>query len=143
MTPQQVHLLRKTFAEVESHGPVAALVFYRRLFELDPSLRPMFKSDIESQAEKLTEMLDALISMLERPAALDSELRLMGARHAGYGVREEHYATVGAALIDMIADVLDDRFTPEVRQAWESLYTVVAERMLAGAASAAVSPPQG
>jgi hemoglobin-like flavoprotein len=133
MTPDQVHFIRKSFAELSRTEHVAALVFYRRLFEIDPSLRPLFKNDIEEQSKKLLEMLGVLIAMLERPLGLELELMAMGARHKGYGVRDEHYATVGQALLDMLAEVLDSRFTPEVREAWTALYGAVETVMKAGA----------
>jgi len=133
MTPQQVHLIRKSFAELARHEHVAALVFYRRLFEIDPSLRPMFKGDIEVQSKKLIDMLAVLIAMLERPLGLELELRAMGGRHAGYGVKDEHYATVGGALLDMLAETLDKEFTPELREAWTALYGAVETTMKAGA----------
>ena len=130
---QQVYLIRKSFAELARHQHVAALVFYRRLFELDPTLRALFKGDIEEQSRKLMEMLGMLIAMLEQPAGLDIELRAMGARHAGYGVKDAHYATVGQALLEMLAETLDQGFTPEVREAWTLLYGAVQSAMQAGA----------
>ena len=136
MTPDQVYLIRKSFAELSRHDHVAALVFYRRLFEIDPSLRPLFTSDIEEQSRKLLDMLAVLIAMLERPLGLDMELRAMGSRHLDYGVKDEHYATVGQALIEMLAEVLDNRFTPEVRAAWLTLYGAVETLMKKGAAEA-------
>mgnify|MGYP001473477367 CR=1 FL=1 len=136
MTPQQVHLIRKSFAELSRHDHVAALVFYKRLFEIDPGLRPLFKNDIEEQSRKLLEMLAVLIAMLERPLGLELELKAMGLRHAGYGVRDEHYATVGGALLDMLAEVLGAKFTPEVREAWTLLYGAVESLMKEGAAQA-------
>jgi len=114
---------------------VAALIFYRRLFEISPELRPMFKGDIEEQSKKLIEMLGVLIAMLERPHGLELELREMGARHAEYGVKDEHYATVGTALLDMLVETLDTDFTPEVRAAWTALYGAVETTMKAGALS--------
>lgn len=142
MNPHQVHLIRKSFAELARHQEVAALVFYRRLFELDPNLRPLFKGDIQEQAKKLTDMLEALIALLESPAGLDVELRAMGARHADYGVKDSHYATVGQALLDMLAATLDSGFTPEVREAWTALYGAVEATMKAGATvhTAAAAP---
>lgn len=134
MTPRQVHLIRKTFAELARHEHVAALVFYRRLFQIAPELRPMFKGDIEEQSRKLLEMLGVLIAMLERPLGLELELKAMGARHADYGVKDEHYAIVGAALLDMLAETLDKDFTPEAREAWTALYGAVETFMKAGAA---------
>lgn len=136
MTPVQVHLIRKSFAELSRHDHVAALVFYRRLFEIDPGLRPLFTNDIEEQSRKLLDMLAVLIAMLERPVGLELELKAMGLRHVEYGVKEEHYATVGGALLDMLAEVLGAKFTPEVREAWTLLYGAVESLMKEGAAQA-------
>lgn len=137
MTPDQVYLIRKSFAELGRHDHVAALVFYRRLFEIDPALRPLFTNNIEDQSRKLLDMLGVLIAMLERPIGLDMELRAMGSRHRDYGVKDEHYAAVGQALLDMLSEVLDKRFTPDVRTAWVGLYTAVQTLMQKGAAEAA------
>lgn len=134
MSPEQVHLIRKSFAEISRYDHIAALVFYRRLFELDPSLRPLFVSDIEEQAKKLTEMLGVLISMLDRPLGLEMELLAMGARHVGYGVKDEHYGIVAAALLDMLAEVLGAGFTPQMKDAWLTLYNAVEVAMKRGAA---------
>lgn len=142
MTPQQVHLIRKSFAELARHDHVAALVFYRRLFELDPELRPLFKNDIEEQSRKLLDMLGVLISMLERPMGLELELKAMGARHLGYGVKDQHYASVGQALLDMLAEVLEARFTAEVREAWTLLYGAVETIMKVGAAEESAQPSE-
>ncbi len=134
MTPQQVHLIRKSFAELARHDHVAALVFYRRLFEIDSALRPLFKNDIEEQSRKLLDMLGVLIAMLERPVGLELEIKAMGARHANYGVRDEHYASVGQALLGMLAEVLEARFTPDTRAAWTALYKAVETLMKQGVA---------
>lgn len=133
MTTDQVHLIRKSFATLARHEHVAALIFYRRLFEIAPELRPIFKGDIEEQSKKLLEMLAVLIAMLEKPYGLELELKAMGARHAGYGVKDEHYAFVGAALLGMLAEALGENFTPEVRAAWTALYGAVEATMKAGA----------
>ena len=139
MTPDAKLLLRKSFERVESQGHVAALVFYQHLFALDPALRPLFRNDIEAQAQKLIEMLSAALGLLERPAELRVTLEQLGARHVAYGVEPAHYATVGSALLAMLGTVLGADFTPEVRAAWTGLYGVVSETMLAGAAK--VTPP--
>ena len=136
MTPQQIHTIRKSFAELSRHDQVAGLVFYRRLFELDPALRPLFQDDIEVQSKKLIDMLGILIAMLEQPLGLEMELRAMGARHSGYGVKDAHYAVVGQALIDMLSETLDGKFTPEIRSAWTALYAAVESLMKEGAAQA-------
>lgn len=133
-TAEQRHRLRKTFSLVERQSHVAALVFYQRLFELDPSVRPLFKNDIEVQAAKLMDMLAAALSLLEKTEVLDEALEGLGARHVGYGVKAEHYPTVGAALLEMLAVVLGKEFDAPTKQAWTELYQTIAERMLRGAA---------
>lgn len=138
MNAAQIHLVRKSFAEVERQAEVAALVFYRRLFELDPALRPLFKSDIREQSGKLMEMLAAALNLLDHPAALTRELEELGARHAGYGTQPEHYATVRRALLDMLAEVLGDAFTPPTAQAWRELYDFMASAMLRGAVAVSI-----
>lgn len=133
MTAEQIHLLRKSFSLVEGKADIAALLFYQRLFELDPGLRPLFKTDIELQAIKLMWMLGGALSLLERPAELASTLGDLGARHADYGVEPAHYVTVGTALSSMLEDVLGKDFTLETRQAWVALYQIISEAMLRGA----------
>ena len=134
LDPEQKHRLRKTFALVERQSHVAALVFYQRLFELNPMLRPLFKTDIELQAAKLMDMLSSALSLLEKPEELSETLEELGARHVAYGVRTEHYGTVGEALLAMLSTVLGKEFTADTRRAWTELYQFIAATMLRGAA---------
>ena len=136
MNPREKYLIRTTFAEVERSKEVAALAFYRHLFEVDRPCAHCSDGDIQVQAQKLTEMLGVLIMMLDSPARLQTALRAMGARHKDYGVVDGHYATVGGALMAMLAGVLAARWTPDVQAAWGVLYVAVQTEMMAGAAAA-------
>jgi hemoglobin-like flavoprotein len=129
MTPKQIELVKASFAEVAPIQEAAAALFYGRLFELDPNLRPLFKSDLKDQGRKLMSMLAGAVAGLELPERLIPTLRALAQRHVGYGVREEHYAVVGAALIWTLKQGLGGRFTDDVRQAWESAYALVASTM--------------
>ncbi len=129
----EIHLLRSSFAELARHGDVAGLVFYQRLFSLDPGLRPLFRQDIVRQSCKLMDMLEKLMALLCHPEDLDRELRALGARHVHYGACDAHYATVGRALLEMMEQCLGRDFTPETRQAWKRLFQQMADAMLAGA----------
>ncbi|MDB6074270.1 MAG: hypothetical protein JWO89_1910 [Verrucomicrobiaceae bacterium] len=135
MKPEQVHSIRESFAEISRLDHVAALVSYRRLFKFDPALRSLFTLNIEDESRKLMDMLGALIAMAGEASGLDHKLRAMGARHVGYGVKDAHYATVGAALLAMLSETLGSAFTPEVRGAWTALYGAVETTMKAGAAA--------
>jgi hemoglobin-like flavoprotein len=129
MTTEQKHLIRHTFDLVAPMADSVAEVFYRRLFELDPSLRAMFPPVLVEQGRKLMQMLGAAIGMLDRPQQLIAVLESLGKRHAGYGVRDEHYDTVGEALLWTLERGLGPVFTPEVKAAWAALYGIVATTM--------------
>ncbi len=136
MNPQQISAVRNTFALLVPQADSVARLFYARLFELDPQLRPLFKADMAEQRSKLMAMLGAGVSGLDRLDTLVPVLRQLGARHVAYGVRDADYGTVGAALLDTLASGLGDTFTPETRAAWTEAYTLIAGTMQAGAAVA-------
>ena len=95
MNLQQIPLVRSTFALVQPIASDAAALFYDNLFRADPNLRYLFKGDMTHQGQRLMGMIGSALQLLDRPAALLPVLRSLGARHAGYRVREEHYDTVG------------------------------------------------
>lgn len=136
MNPEQIKLLRDSFARVEEQADIAALVFYRNLFQLAPELRPLFNTSIEVQARKLMESLRHTVASLEQPEILVPILEGLGRRHLSYGTKPEHYDLVARALMQMLAEVLNRRFTPEVAAAWQEALTFVATAMQRGAASA-------
>ncbi len=129
-------LIRESFARIEPKAALAALIFYQRLFALDPSLRPLFKHDIEEQGVKLMQALSFAVATIEQPRELQPVLESLGRRHVHYGVKESHYETVGHALIDTLAHLLGNHFTPEVKEAWVAVYTHMAETMKSAAAKA-------
>ena len=137
MTPHQIHLIRASFAPLKPLAGTVAQAFYAQLFARDPALRALFRGDITEQGERLMQMIGAAVDLLDRPATLRPVLLKLGQRHAGYGVVDTHYASVGAALLDTLAAGLGEQFTPELHEAWSTMYGVVAETMQQGAAAPA------
>ena len=133
MNAQQAQLVRSSFALVKPIAPQAAELFYNNLFASDPSLRSMFRGNMAEQGERLMTMIGAAVNLLGSPDKLVPVLRSLGGRHVGYGVRDHHYATVGAALIKTLEQGLGEAFTAEVKQAWLALYAVVSRTMMEGA----------
>ncbi len=131
MTPEQKILVQTSFAKVMPIADVAATLFYQRLFELDPSLRALFKGDMQAQGRALMGMLKVAISALDRLEEIVPAVQQMGRRHAGYGVQAAHYATVADALLWTLHQGLGDAFTPQVKQAWIAVYTLLAGTMQA------------
>src|SRR5438067_2250326 len=85
MVPAQVQIVRETFAKVEPISDQAAALFYGRLFELDPSLRPMFRGDMAEQGRKLMQTIAVVVHGLDRLATLIPAGEALGRRHAGLG----------------------------------------------------------
>lgn len=134
MDTRSIALVRDSFALVEPVAAQAARSFYARLFARHPGVRVLFGPDVEAQGERLMAMIASGVRLLDRPAELAPALHALGRRHAGYGVREPHYAMVGEALLDTLADALGPAFTAELRAAWATFYGVVAREMRAGVA---------
>jgi hemoglobin-like flavoprotein len=133
MSPQQIDLVQRSFNEVKPIAAAAAALFYKRLFMLDPSLRPMFKGEMTKQGQMLMSMIGAAVVGLRNLEKLAPVLRQLGARHAGYGVNSAHYVTVGSALMWTLDEGLGDKFTPEVRDAWAAAYDLISDVMELGA----------
>ncbi len=138
MTPDQVRLVRDSFAAVAPRADEAAAAFYERLFALDPALRAMFPADLAGQRRKLVAALAAAVGGLDRPAALAPTLEALGRRHAAYGVVDRHYGVVGAALLATLEDRLGPAFDPETRAAWTACFGLVTGAMRRGAAGATI-----
>lgn len=140
MTPHQIQLVRSSFQPLKPLAATVAEAFYAQLFARDPALRALFRGgSMAEQGERLMQMLSAAIDLLDRPEALTPVLLKLGQRHVGYGVEPAHYASVGSALLQTLQAGLGDAFTPEVREAWTTLYGHVAQTMQAGAAATAMA----
>jgi len=136
VTPQQIDLVQATWKQVLPVTETAAQMFYGRLFFLDPSLRPMF-GDMREQGRKVMAMISCTVSGLGRLDELMPTVKALGRRHAAYGVRPEHYYTVGAAFLWTLEQGLGAAFTPAVREAWVAAYSVLANTMRDAAEMAA------
>jgi hemoglobin-like flavoprotein len=136
VTPDQQILVRESFAKVAPIAPQAAELFYGRLFELDPGLKPLFSGDMKAQGRLLMTMIGTAVANVSKLEAVVPAVRALGARHKGYGVQDSHYDTVAGALLWTLGQGLGDDFTPACRDAWVALYTVVAGQMKDAAAAA-------
>lgn len=130
----KVDLVQSSFAKVQPIADTAAELFYQRLFELSPSLRPLFKGSMEDQQRKLMSTLAIAVEGLRQPAAIIKAVQELGKRHAGYGVKAEYYEVVGEALLWTLEQGLGEAFTPQVRRAWEEAYKFLSEIMKDAAA---------
>ncbi len=136
MTEDQKLLVRSSFERIAPEAQAVAALFYDRLFTIDPALKPLFKGDMKEQGRKLMSMIGVAVANLDDLGAIVPAVQQLGARHAGYGVPNDSYATVGAALLWTLEQCLGPDYTPETAQAWTDCYATVAAVMQQGAAQA-------
>jgi len=129
MTPEKIALVKNSWQLVVPIKETAAELFYGQLFVLNPSLRVMFKGDMVEQGRKLMVMINTVVVSLDNLGPILGRVQELGRGHVAYGVKEEHYDTVGSALIWTLGQGLGDAFTPAVKQAWVEAYTILSSAM--------------
>ncbi|MBC8550552.1 MAG: hemin receptor [Candidatus Brocadiales bacterium] len=130
MNADQISIVQKTFEKVLPISETAAELFYKRLFELNPSFKPLFKGDMKKQGRMLMQMIDFAVRGIDEPDAILPTIQDLGKRHVGYGVKEEYYSTVGEALLWTLEQGLGSDFTPEVKEAWTEAYKLLSGVMI-------------
>lgn len=133
LSPAEIKMVQDTFAAVEPIADDAAALFYGRLFETDPSTKPLFKGDIKEQGRKLMAVLKTAVASLEKLDQLVPAVKVMGQRHHAYGIEASHYESVANALLWTLEQGLKDAYTPAVEAAWAKTYGILAEVMQQGA----------
>lgn len=129
ITQRQVYLIQESFAKVEPIADQAAEIFYNKLFEYAPEVRPLFKRPIPQQGKMLMGALKAAVNGLNNLDALVPVLQRMAIKHVEYGVQPEHYTPVGNALLYTLKTGLGSHWNPELRQAWVDVYRLMAHTM--------------
>ena len=99
MTDHEIELVRESFAHLHRRKVETAAIFYGRLFDIAPEVKPLFGREIAEQSEKLMETLTVAMAALRDPEGLTALLQKLGRSHRGFGVEERHYDSVEAALI--------------------------------------------
>lgn len=137
MTPEQIDLVQSSWAKVAPQAKEAATLFYGRLFEIAPEVKPLFPTDMEEQGKKLMQVLGMAVGSLTKLEELLPTVKQLGVKHVDYGVEDVHYDSVGAALLWTLEQGLGDDFTPETKEAWTITYVTLADVMKGAAAEAA------
>ena len=129
LTPQQIKQVQHSFTLVEPIADQAAEIFYAKLFEYAPELKPLFKRGLKEQGRMLMSTLKLAVRGLDDLPALVPVLQQLAERHVGYGVQASDYTPVGNALLYTLKTGLGDAWTPELRQAWIEVYRAMAQVM--------------
>jgi hemoglobin-like flavoprotein len=123
MTPTQKHLVQTTWERVVPIADAAAAMFYARLFLIDPTTRALFRTtNMAQQRKKLLHVIGMAVAGLDKLETLVTAVEDLGRRHAGYGVKDVHYDSVGAALLWTLEQGLDTAWNAETKAAWTEVY---------------------
>jgi hemoglobin-like flavoprotein len=138
MTTNQVQLVKDSWKFVIQNIDDPGLIFYNQLFLFDPSLKTLFKDSVAAQSKKLTTILSFVVGKLDNLNEVIADVKALGARHKKYNVKEEHYPTVGQALLKTLELAHQEKWNDEMKHAWTAAYTILSNTMIE--ASKEVSP---
>jgi hemoglobin-like flavoprotein len=133
MTSKQRQLVRQSFDLLHDQAGPVSLLFYGKVFELDPSARRMFHIDLALQGRKIVDTLATVTESLDRFESIRPRLADLGRQHAGYGVRPDQYDTVTTALLWAFSQALGADFDSATREAWKLALDAVSAAMKEGA----------
>lgn len=130
LSDKDISLVRETLTLVLPIADAAAEMFYQHLFEIAPEVKPLFKGDMKKQGAMLMSSIKLAVDNINKPEVLLPAIQKLGERHAQYRVQEDHYTTVGQALLWTLEQGLADAFTDDVKKAWAATYTTLACEMI-------------
>lgn len=129
MTPTQVDIVQDSFRKISTNSQEASRIFYDELFRIAPEVKSIFPDDMAEHKTKFVQMLSTVVKSLDEVAHVSDHVVDLGRRHMAYDVEDEHYPKVGEALLTMLERILGPDFTPEIKDAWEAAYNMIASVM--------------
>ena len=130
MTPDQVKAIQASFAKVAPISEQAAALFYGRLFEIAPAVKPLFRGDMKEQGRKLMATLGVVVTGLSNLESILPAASALAKQHVSYGVKASDYEPVGEALLWTLEHGLGDQWTPQLAAAWGAAYGVLSNFMI-------------
>ncbi|MEM0912720.1 MAG: globin family protein [Pseudomonadota bacterium] len=130
MQPEQIELVQDSFKKVAPIADKAAELFYGKLFEIAPEVKPLFKEDISEQGAKLMQMIGIAVRGLNNLESIVPAVQQLGRNHVGYGVKEEHFAPVAEALLWTLEQGLGEDWNDKLKAAWTEAYVILSSTMI-------------
>ncbi|GGT73908.1 globin domain-containing protein [Streptomyces lateritius] len=137
LSEQSTPVVRATLPVVGAAIGEITELFYRKLFDARPELlRDLFNRGSQANGEQQKALAGSIAAfagmLLEKPEDRpDALLARIAHKHASLGVTSEQYKIVHRHLFDAIAEVLGDAVTPEVAAAWDEVYWLMANALIA------------
>ena len=129
LNPRQILLIKVSWSYLSGRIEEFGDTFYRTLFEMEPTLKAMFKNDMAHQHQKFSTMINHIVAHIQHTPGLDPELRQMGHRHIDYGVAPEHYDSMMIAFLLALEKRLKRKWDNETKEAWTMGFVYVVSQM--------------
>lgn len=131
MTPQQAEIVKKSFPKVLAGTLSATQTLYNKLFELAPDTKELFKNtSMERQSQMLISAIGRLVKSIDHWDTVKSDLEALAKRHAGYGLRPEHFVYFGHAFIHMLKNMYGNEWNSDLEESWKVVYQKISEVMI-------------
>ncbi|MFG3584799.1 globin domain-containing protein [Streptomyces sp. NPDC047990] len=137
LSEQSTATVRATLPAVGAAIGEIADRFYEGLFAAHPELlRDLFNRGNQASGTQRRALAGSIAAfaahLVERPDERpDVMLSRIAHKHASLGIAPEQYAIVHEHLFAAIAEVLGDAVTPEVAAAWDEVYWLMANALIA------------
>jgi hemoglobin-like flavoprotein len=132
LTPEAIQAVRAGFARIAPIREEIGGLFYGKLFEMDPGLRPLFGDNLEAQSRMLMTAIQMVIDSLDSPENVARHLSEVGRRHGAYGAQMRDFDTFGAALIWSLQQGLGPDYTPQFETGWVGAFDLIRNVMRGG-----------
>jgi hemoglobin-like flavoprotein len=122
MTREEIALVKESFDGLRPIPRGLGRAFYEKLFALDPSLRSLFKGDLDAQGAMFVSALGLAVAGLDDATSGERPLRDLSHRHASYGVTDAHFVTFREALVQTLRAQVGSGFTDAHVSAWRAAF---------------------
>lgn len=132
--PQTLDIIKATVPVLRTHGEALTTLFYQRMFENNPEVKPYFNPAHQhngSQQQALATAICAYAENIDNPAALSAAVELIAQKHASLGIKPEHYPIVGQNLLLAIKELLGEDASDDIIDAWADAYQALADVFIA------------
>ncbi|XP_067009497.1 neuroglobin-like [Anabrus simplex] len=139
LSDRQKELLRETWKELEDNIAKVGVITFISLFETHPDVQAVFmpfsglpldelkqSKQLRAHALRVMAFVQKAVARLHEPEKLQTLLQELGKKHHHYGAKEQYVDLIGPQFIQAIQPSLEDRWTPELQQAWAQLFHYIA-----------------
>jgi nitric oxide dioxygenase len=130
VSAEDIVMIDNSLPKIREKLEPASMTFYENLFSIAPDMRSLFRGDMQTQGMRFLSTLATIADVLDEPEELSAELDELAKAHHRIGVRKEHFAPMGSALMVTLGETLGADFTPRIQEAWRAAYDHVAEEMI-------------